>query len=239
MNADYYRPPKRFFHSQTSGMSISLIKKAFSDNLDFHEHGISTMKNVISQQLISKMNATITTYVRAYAMSCGCSIADYLQHVSLWQQPSTMADSLYNWVALSLHAMACTYLSEDATLYNISVVNASYPYSAHTIIPGYQNMDSAQDNSHEVTIVVPLVTNDSAFGNLEFLPNSQMYATVANGPTEYWKYVLQLQVNAGDAIIFDSSMWYRSIDDPLRQIQFCLVTLWRLADSQHYSDDSE
>jgi ectoine hydroxylase-related dioxygenase (phytanoyl-CoA dioxygenase family) len=216
---------------------METIQEAFS------EKGVSIVPKLFSRYQVEVLSQNIFKSIHCCAKDLGCNTAYYLRNVSRWVDPSPVTQSIHNWVKIFISEILSEIMGQSVELDRMNVISKT-PY-AHHCIPCHQDIAYSRDHPYEFSLWCALHDVTENDGVMEFLPYSQhekiapaidfwqpnFIDKVALSPA--WKKgFINLPVQAGDAILFDSRIWHRSADSYSNNFRFAIVTRWRRSNYQ-------
>lgn len=201
------------------------------------EQGVTVIKALASRPETQQMTAVLHLYLQQYAHELGCSLPDYLTNVSRWVYPAALVGHFLPWIDAHLKKSIGDFIGEPVQLAKVNIISKSQ--YARQPVPCHQDIAYSPDNPYEFSVWLALQPVGLTDGVLEFLPGSH-HEKIASA-VDFWQphfvdqmalsarwrqQAIAFPVSAGDAIVFDSRTWHRSVGNQSGQDRFALVTRW-------------
>ncbi len=203
----------------------------------FVKKGVSVLPKLCSRQQTEILYQKIFESINDCAKELGCDIGCYLRNVSRWVDPSPVTQSIYAWAKLFLNKELNKVMAQEIKLNKINIISKTA--YANRCVPCHQDISYSRAHPYEFSVWLALHDVSENDGVMEFLPYShhQKIAPAVDFwqpnfidkialSSEWRKKSINLPVQAGDAILFDSRIWHRSAANHSNHLRFAIVTRW-------------
>lgn len=203
----------------------------------FKEQGYCIIPKLCSREEAKRLKKSVEEGIRHCCTELDTCEDEYLHAISRWVDPSPVTRGLEPFITKTIQPyLEKIFMTEVVNKKTNVICKTKY---ASGSVPCHQDIAYSPRDPYEFTIWMPIddVTCDS--GVLQILPGSHFdpiapavdfwetdYVDTMRGSDRWQTSSVDLPINAGDAVLFDSRVWHGSAPSRTQSDRFAIVTRW-------------